>query len=95
MSTVTVQMSMQELAQLIESAVDSAMDRKLNKWLEAQKKLGQPKNFVWDDEGTVRPEVEAQLLRQLEKVANGERGVPFAEVHTQLGLDENGNSLQV
>lgn len=95
MSTVTIQISIQELAQLIESAVDAAMERKLEKWFNAQNKANEPKLFVWDDEGSVQPAVEQQLLRQLEAVAAGERGIAFSEVLSQVGLDKHGNPVHV
>ena len=61
---------------MIESIVEATLDRKFAEL-----------SPDWDDDGELRPEVREQLLRQLQAVAAGERGVPFQEVKEQLGLN--------
>ena len=69
-------MTKDELKEIIESAVETAVEQKL---LEI---LGNP------DEGLeVRKDVRARLLRQQRAVAAGERGRPFEDVIEELGLE--------
>ena len=49
--------------------------------LEAEK---HPVDFVWDDEGELRPELKAQLLEQSASVRAGERGVSLSEAAKSL-----------
>lgn len=72
MATTVAQMSKDELREMIEASVE----RKL---LEI---LGDP------DEGLeIRKSVRERLLRQKQAVAAGERGQPFEDVVSQLGLE--------
>lgn len=65
MSTSVTDMSVAELRRLIDEVVDEKLE----------KLLGDP------DVGlTVRPEVREQLLRQMERVRAGDRGVPLSEL---------------
>ena len=76
MATTVAQMTPEELSRMIESIVESAIDRKFAEL-----------SGEWDDDGEMRPEVRQQLIRQLKAVANGERGIPFQQVQEQLGLN--------
>ena len=65
-----------ELREMIEAAVEDALDRRL------QELLGDP------DEGLeLREEVVQRLKEQQRRVAAGERGRPFEEVVKELGLE--------
>ena len=72
MSTKVVQMTKDELREMIEAAIEQ-------KLLEL---LGDP------DEGLpIRKLVRDRLLRQKQAVADGERGEPFEDVVRRLGLE--------
>ena len=77
MSAITIQMTPQELQQMIESVVASTLDRKFAEWF-----------ADLDEDGELRPEIEAQLrqLRQ-ERLAGDDPGVPLSVVIEELGLD--------
>ena len=77
MSAITLQMSPQELQQMIESAVENALDRKFAEWFDDL-----------DEDGELRPEIEEQLLRlRQERLAGNDPGVPLSVVIEELGLD--------
>lgn len=72
MATMVVEMSKEELEEMIEAIVEQ-------KLVEV---LGDP------DLGLeLREEVRDRLLRQQEAVAAGERGQPFEDIVSRLGLD--------
>ena len=75
MSTITVQLTPQELQKMIEAALENVLDDKFNEWF--GEKI---------DDGELRPEVRQQLLKQLKAVKNGERGSPLNVVMKELGL---------
>ncbi len=65
MSTTVAEMSVVELRELIDELVEEKLEEL----------LGDP------DEGlTIRPEVRAQLLRQMERVKHGDYGIPLADI---------------
>lgn len=76
MSTITVQMTPQELQLMIESAVERVLERKLGKIFDSL-----------DDDGELRPEVRQRLRHQLMVVKAGERGTPLSDVLAQFGLN--------
>ncbi len=47
----------------------------------------QPLNFVWDDEGEIRPELKAQLLRQSAAIRAGERGISLEDAVKLLDIE--------
>ena len=76
MATKTVaQMTPNELREMLESVIESAVERKLIEL------LGEP------DEGLeIRGAVRERLLLQRQAVISGEHGQPFEEVVAELGL---------
>ncbi|NKQ35638.1 MAG: hypothetical protein HF973_08490 [Chloroflexi bacterium] len=82
MSAITLQMTPQELQQMIESAVENALDLKFSEWFDDL-----------DEDGELRPEVEEQLLRlRQERLAGNDPGVPLSVVIEELGLDLSSES---
>jgi len=76
MARTVAQLSKEELREMIETAVETALEHKL---LEI---LGDP------DAGLqIRKTLRDRLLRQQESVAAGERGQPLEAVVEQLGLE--------
>jgi hypothetical protein len=76
MANTVARMTKEELREMIEAVVETAVEQKL---LEI---LGDP------DEGLeVRKQLQKRLLRQRQAVAAGERGQPLEEVVRRLGLE--------
>lgn len=75
MSATIAQMSPRELKKMIEDIVEAKFEEKISA------ALADP------DEGLeLRPEIRERLLRQKERVAQGERGEDFEAVIAELGL---------
>jgi hypothetical protein len=67
MSTITIEMSLQEFQKMITATVEDAIDRKLDEWLDGL-----------EDDGELRPEIGEQLLRLRHERQRGGRGTPLA-----------------
>jgi len=81
MSMITVQMTPQELQKIIESSVENAIDRKFDEWLDRL-----------EEDGELRPEIGAQLLRLRRERQEGKHGTPLAVVAAELDLDLSNGS---
>lgn len=64
-----------------------ALYERMKAMVEGKRSAENTIDFVWDDEGEIRPELGEQLLRQSAAVRAGERGIALEDAKKILGIE--------